>query len=96
MHGGYQYAPRHHPRSPEEHPQHNIARLQHRRFSHRYLRARTMDGLRYDAEHRVLGIPTLVYLPFCFFNIISPLMSCLVAILGFVPKPQPQQVAEEN
>lgn len=47
-------------------------------------------------QSTVLGIPTLVYLPFCFFNIISPLMSCLVAILGFVPKPQPQQVAEEN
>lgn len=38
-------------------------------------------------QSTVLGIPTLVYLPFCFFNIISPLMSCLVAILGFVPKP---------
>ena len=41
-------------------------------------------------QSTVLGIPTLVYLPFCFFNIISPLMSCLVAILGFVPKPQPK------
>ena len=38
-------------------------------------------------QSTVLGIPTLVYLPFCFFNIISPLMSCLVALLGFVPKP---------
>lgn len=27
----------------------------------------------------VLGVPTLTYLPFCFFNIISPLMSCIVA-----------------
>ena len=42
-------------------------------------------------QSTVLGIPTLVYLPFCFFNIISPLMSCLVAILGFVPKPQPKE-----
>ena len=33
-------------------------------------------------QSTVLGIPTLVYLPFCFLNIISPLMSCLVAILG--------------
>ena len=41
-------------------------------------------------QSTVLGIPTLVYLPFCFFNIISPIMSCLVAILGFVPKPKPQ------
>lgn len=40
-------------------------------------------------QSTVLGIPTLVYLPFCFFNIISPLMSCLVAILGFIPAPKP-------
>lgn len=44
-------------------------------------------------QSTVLGIPTLVYLPFCFFNIISPIMSCLVAILGFVPKPQPKGTA---
>ena len=31
----------------------------------------------------VLGIPTLTYLPFCFFNIISPLMSLLVAATGY-------------
>ena len=51
-------------------------------------------------QSTVLGIPTLIYLPFCFFNIISPLMSCLVAILGFVPKPQSKEskasVAEES
>ena len=51
-------------------------------------------------QSTVLGIPTLVYLPFCFFNIISPLMSCLVAILDFVPNPQPKEnkasVAEES
>ena len=51
-------------------------------------------------QSTVLGIPTLVYLPFCFFNIISPLMSCLVAILGFVPNPQPREnkasAAEES
>ncbi len=41
-------------------------------------------------QSTVLGIPTVVYLPFCFFNIISPFMSCLVAILGFVPKPTPK------
>lgn len=39
-------------------------------------------------QSTVLGIPTLVYLPFCFFNIISPIMSCLVAILGLVPAPE--------
>ena len=31
----------------------------------------------------VLGVPTLVYLPYCFFNIISPLMSLLVAAIGW-------------
>ena len=40
-------------------------------------------------QSTVLGIPTLVYLPFCFFNILSPVMSCLAAIFGFVPKPEP-------
>lgn len=45
-------------------------------------------------QSTVLGIPTLVYLPFCFFNIISPLMSCLVAILGFVPKPKKCQTLD--
>ncbi|MDR1722354.1 MAG: Na+/H+ antiporter NhaC [Tannerella sp.] len=31
----------------------------------------------------VLGIPTLTYLPFSFFNLISPLTTIVVAILGF-------------
>lgn len=30
----------------------------------------------------VLGVPTIAYLPFCFFNIISPFMSCVVAALN--------------
>lgn len=40
-------------------------------------------------QSTVLGIPTLLYLPFCFFNLISPFMSCIVAALGFIPKPTP-------
>ena len=47
-------------------------------------------------QSTVLGIPTFVYLPFCFFNIISPIMSCLVAALGFIPKPEPKNKAEET
>ena len=47
-------------------------------------------------QSTVLGIPTLVYLPFCFFNIISPFMSCLVAILGFIPKPEGRVKSEER
>jgi len=31
----------------------------------------------------VLGVPTLTYLPYCFFNIISPIMSILVAAIGW-------------
>lgn len=31
----------------------------------------------------VLGVPTLTYLPYCFFNLISPLMSILVAAIGW-------------
>ncbi|MDR1331877.1 MAG: sodium:proton antiporter [Tannerella sp.] len=31
----------------------------------------------------VLGVPTFTYLPYCFFNIISPLMSILVAATGY-------------
>ena len=31
----------------------------------------------------VLNVPTLVYLPYCFFNIISPIMSILVATIGY-------------
>lgn len=42
-------------------------------------------------QSTVLGIPTLVYLPYCFFNLISPVMSCLVAALGFVPEPEKKQ-----
>lgn len=38
----------------------------------------------------VLGVPTLVYLPYCLFNIISPMMSIFIAATGwkiFVNKP---------
>ena len=31
----------------------------------------------------ILSVPTLVYAPFCFFNILSPLMSFLVALIGW-------------
>ena len=41
----------------------------------------------------ILNVPTMVYFPYCFFNIISPLMSILVAATGYsivrkVAKPQ--------
>jgi NhaC family Na+:H+ antiporter len=31
----------------------------------------------------ILSTPTLVYLPYCFFNLLSPLMSILVAAIGY-------------
>ena len=31
----------------------------------------------------ILSVPTLTYAPFCLFNIISPLMSILIAALGW-------------
>lgn len=34
-------------------------------------------------QSTVLQVPTLEYLPYCFFNLISPCMSILVAALGY-------------
>ncbi len=31
----------------------------------------------------VLGVPTLTYLPYCFFNYISPLMTMAIAAIGW-------------
>lgn len=31
----------------------------------------------------ILSVPTMVYLPYCFFNIISPLMSITIAAIGY-------------
>jgi len=31
----------------------------------------------------ILGVPTLTYLPYCFFNLVSPLMSIIIAALGY-------------
>ena len=42
----------------------------------------------------VLGVPTLTYLPYCFFNLISPLMTILVAALGW-KIPRRKTVEEE-
>lgn len=34
-------------------------------------------------QSTVLGVATLTYLPYCFFNILSPLMTILVAAIGW-------------
>jgi len=47
----------------------------------------------------VLGVPTFTYLPYCFFNILSPLMTVFIAAIGFrirrlVAGQQPSETAE--
>ena len=38
----------------------------------------------------VLGVSTITYLPYCFFNILSPIVSIVVAMLGWkIIKPNP-------
>jgi NhaC family Na+:H+ antiporter len=44
---------------------------------------------------RVLHVPTLEYLPFAFFNLISPIMSVLVAYLNFKIRRYSQEEIEE-
>ena len=42
------------------------------------------------AQSASLGVATVVYLPFCFFNLISPFMSVLVAAIGWkIVRPRP-------
>jgi NhaC family Na+:H+ antiporter len=42
----------------------------------------------------VLGVPTASYLPFCFFNILSPLLDVLFGFIGFkVPSATPEEAA---
>ena len=35
------------------------------------------------AQSTVLGVATLTYLPYCIFNLVSPLMSILMATIGY-------------
>ncbi len=35
----------------------------------------------------ILSVPTFTYLPYCFFNLISPLMSIFIAVIGFKINP---------
>ena len=34
-------------------------------------------------QSTILGVATITYFPFCFFNLISPLMSILIAAIGW-------------
>lgn len=46
------------------------------------------------AQSTVLGVATLTYLPFCFFNLISPLMTLFVAAIGY--KIECEEVLQEE
>ena len=47
-------------------------------------------------QSTVLGVPTLTYLPYCFFNLISPLMSILIALMGWrIYKAAPENTEEQ-
>jgi NhaC family Na+:H+ antiporter len=35
------------------------------------------------AQSTVLGVATLTYLPYCVFNLVSPMMSILIAAIGY-------------
>ena len=47
-------------------------------------------------QSTVLGVPTLTYLPFCFFNYLSPLMSIFIAAIGWKIKRSDQQATPED
>jgi NhaC family Na+:H+ antiporter len=44
----------------------------------------------------VLGVATLTYLPYCFFNIISPFMTVLFGYLGIKIKKLVKDQGENN
>jgi NhaC family Na+:H+ antiporter len=45
----------------------------------------------------VLGVPTLTYLPFAFFNLISPFMSIFIAAINFrIRRYKPGEIPEEK
>jgi len=48
-------------------------------------------------QSTVLGVSTLTYLPFCFFNLISPLMSLVHAMFGWkIERPDPSVTDDPN
>ena len=42
----------------------------------------------------VLGVPTLTYLPYCFFNLVSPLMTILITTIGWKIKRMKNEESE--
>lgn len=45
----------------------------------------------------VLGVPTLTYLPYCFFNLLSPLTTIIVAAIGWkIKRRKPEEVTTSS
>jgi NhaC family Na+:H+ antiporter len=44
----------------------------------------------------VLGVPTAAYFPFCFFNLLSPLLDILFGFIGFKVPSAPPEVGKEG
>ena len=44
----------------------------------------------------VLGVPTAAYFPFCFFNLLSPLLDILFGFIGFKVPSAPAEVGKEG
>ncbi len=47
-------------------------------------------------QARVLNVPTLDYLPYCFFNLISPIMSVTIAYMGYKIRHKKTTTTKEN
>ena len=47
-------------------------------------------------QSTILGVATITYLPFCFFNLISPLMSIIIALTGYGIRRAPVVKPEDN
>jgi NhaC family Na+:H+ antiporter len=45
---------------------------------------------------QTLGVPTFAYLPFCFFNILNPLVSATYGFTGFTIAPLPENAQDED
>ncbi len=43
-----------------------------------------------------LGVPVFVYLPYCFFNLVNPLVSAAYGFTGFKIEPLPEDAEDEN
>ena len=45
---------------------------------------------------QTLGVPVFVYLPYCFFNLVNPLVSAAYGFTGFTIEPLPEDIEDED